>query len=147
MVWCLLSGHYNALLLILGALSCGLCLATYFGVERLAPHPRLNIKPMPHTSYVGWLIVEIFKSNIDVMKAVFNPSRIKPQMFEVKGGNLEEPGRVIYANSITLTPGTVSVEVGEDKLLVHALVQQTRDDLESNRMLNRVESLRGREKT
>ena len=147
LTWCLLSGHFSVLLLTLGVLSCLLCLAVFHRIDRAVIPPRLNIKTVPQVRYLAWLAVEIVKSNIDVMKAVVDPGRIKPQMFEVEGGNLEEPGRVIYANSITLTPGTVTVDVGEDRLLVHSLVQQTRDDLESKRMLHRVESLRGKEKS
>ena len=51
---------------------------------------------------------------------------------------LDEIGKVIYANSITLTPGTVSVEVNESSIRVHALLASTRSDLEGNSMRDMV---------
>jgi multicomponent Na+:H+ antiporter subunit E len=71
-------------------------------------------------------------ANIDVIKRILSPNiekAISPTWTVVSAKQKTRLGRVIFANSITLTPGTVSVEVGEDKILVHALSQEGADSL------------------
>ena len=75
-------------------------------------------------SYAPWLIKEIIVANIDVIKRILSPdikSAISPTWTIVNAKQKTQLYRVVFANSITLTPGTVSVEVGDDKILVHAL--------------------------
>ena len=146
--WLLLSGHTSPLLLSLGLVSVAAIVACAGRLE-LLDEEGVPVGLLPGLMRYGpWLVIQIIRSNLDVAKRIVTPKLpIHPTVIHVDAKDHTEVGRVTYANSITLTPGTVSVEVGEEKLLVHALVQQTRDDLESNRMLNRVESLRGREKT
>jgi len=75
--------------------------------------------------YLGWLMGEIVKSNIAVIARVIGPSHaIDPAMVEVKSGATSNLGRALFANSITLTPGTVTVEVSGATLKVHALVRE-----------------------
>ena len=142
LIWCLLSGHYTQLLLLLGVMSCLLCYGAYEKMATHTTHPKLIINPLGQVRYLVWLVVEIVKSNLDVMVAILSPGKIKPQVFSVQTGDLDEMGRVVYANSITLTPGTVSIEVCDSAIEVHTLLQKTRDDLETDHMLHRVEMLR-----
>ncbi|MDD3461416.1 Na+/H+ antiporter subunit E [Mesotoga sp.] len=70
--------------------------------------------------FVPIFIMEMVKANIDVAKRVLNPSLpINPSMVEVKTDLKGEISKLILANSITLTPGTLTVDIGEDRLLVH----------------------------
>lgn len=73
--------------------------------------------------YLPYLIKEIVKSNIDVMKIVLRPGplRVAPQMVKVPHTLQTSYGLITYCNSITLTPGTVTIEVGDDELLIHCL--------------------------
>lgn len=81
---------------------------------------QLGIRPFTH--YAPWLIWEIFKSNIAVTKIILAPKlNLQRNMIEVGAGPKTELGKVILANSITLTPGTVSVGMDGDRILVHAL--------------------------
>jgi multicomponent Na+:H+ antiporter subunit E len=73
--------------------------------------------------YLPYLIKEIYKANMDVLKIVWRPGplKIRPQMVKVPHDLKTSYALVTYCNSITLTPGTVTVEVGENELLIHAL--------------------------
>jgi multicomponent Na+:H+ antiporter subunit E len=76
----------------------------------------------PFTRYAPYLIREIVKSNLDVTKIILaRKMPLSRTMIEVHPHQKSELGRVILANSITLTPGTVSVNMGDDAILVHAL--------------------------
>ena len=81
--------------------------------------------------YLPWLVKEIFKSNIDVARRVLTPGRprISPRIIEAATTQHSDLGRVIYANSITLTPGTVSVRVHGTSITVHAIADDVADGL------------------
>ena len=77
-------------------------------------------------AYWSWLLVEIFKANWTVIKACLRSNLdIDPALVKVKTGCESDLARTVFANSITLTPGTVSVEVEGDKILVHALYEES----------------------
>jgi multicomponent Na+:H+ antiporter subunit E len=90
------------------------------------------------------LSVEIVKSSFDVARRVLSPSMpISPTVFEVDTSQHTMVGRVVYANSITLTPGTVTLDVQGDRLRVHALSRDTIDYLLSGEMDRRVTRAEG----
>ncbi len=129
-VWLLLSGHYTPLMLVFGALSCAFVafLAHRFDLVDHESHPLRVGWRLP--VYWLWLLVEIVKANFDVGKRILDPSLpIEPILFEVEASQKTDLGKVIFANSITLTPGTISVDVGEDRILVHALTREGADEL------------------
>lgn len=138
-MWLLMSGHYDALLISLGIAS---VLFTVF----LA----LRMEVVDHESYpthmTGRLIrfwtflaKEIVLANIDVARRILaGRSAISPRTFTLRMPQKTDLGRTIYANSITLTPGTVSMRMEGNDLLVHALTQETADDLSAERMARKV---------
>ena len=141
-IWLLLSGHYDPLLLTLGVLSCITCLyvtwkAKFIDEEGLPLHLLMRL-PI----YTLWLFKEIIKANIDTAKIIIlnNPD---PQNFRVKSSQKTEAGKVTYANSITLTPGTVTTELDGDILEVHALSSDMADDVKSGVMDKKVSWLEG----
>ena len=141
-IWLLLSGHYDPLLLTLGVLSCITCLyvtwkAKFIDEEGLPLHLLIRL-PI----YTLWLFKEIIKANIDTAKIIIinNPD---PQNFRVKSSQKTEAGKVTYANSITLTPGTVTTVLDGDILEVHALSSDMADDVKSGAMDKRVSWLEG----
>ena len=94
--------------------------------------------------YAPWLVWEVVKANIDVARRILTPSLpISPRMIKVKAGQRSDLGRVIYANSITLTPGTVSVDVEDSTILVHALTKEAADGVETGEMDRKVTRLEG----
>jgi multicomponent Na+:H+ antiporter subunit E len=124
-VWLLLSGHYEPLLLTFGAASCAfVCVIAHrFDVVDHESNPVHMSWRLP--GYWLWLLIEIVKANFDVARRVVDPRLpIDPRLFEVAPTQRTDLGRVIFANSITLTPGTISVEVEPDRILVHALTAE-----------------------
>ena len=144
-VWLLWSGHYEALIITFGVVSCALVLGVVLRMgiadEEAAP---LEVTPRILT-YVPWLMWEIAKANVDVALRILRPRLpIQPRIIRVRAGQRRDLARVIYANSITLTPGTVSVSTDGDHITVHALTTDAAEGLESGKMDRRVRRLEGR---
>ncbi len=141
--WLLWSGIYKPLLLSLGAFS---CLLTFVIVKRMGYFDedtfalRFSLRLL---AYWGWLIKEIVLSSLAVAKVVLHPRLpISCRVIELKASTPHAVGQVIFANSITLTPGTLTLDLYEGQLKVHALTQATADDLMSGEMDHRVARLR-----
>ena len=140
--WMLLSGHTSVLLLSLGLAS--VVLVTWL-VSRMDHNDKAPVRMLfsiKFISYLGWLIWQVIITNIDVAKRIWNPSLpIKPASRKIKVTIKDPLIKTIYANSITLTPGTVTTEVGEDYFIVHALNSEGLDELEEGEMQRRLISL------
>ncbi|PCJ76152.1 MAG: hypothetical protein COA53_02530 [Rhodobacteraceae bacterium] len=122
-LWLLLSGIYKPLTVGLGVVS---TLAVIFILARMdtidEDRVELHIRPLAFLSYQGWLLIEIAKASWAVTKIVLSPSmHLKQHMFSVPHTQKSDLGQVIFANSITLTPGTVTIETEPGRFLVHAL--------------------------
>ena len=123
LTWLLLSGVYKGLIIALGLLS--VLLTIYFvrrmdRVDGYAIHFSINI--FKFLGYFFWLLLEIAKSNIEVVKAIIKGNNhINKQMIFVSTSQRSDLGKVIFANSITLTPGTISLSLENNKVCVHAL--------------------------
>lgn len=142
-LWSLLSGHYTALLLALGLVSVlfVVYLANRMDVVDQEGHP-FHLRFMGVLSYWAWLIKEIILSNIDVTRRILHPGMpISPTIIKVRCTQPDDLGRVIYANSITLTPGTVSLDVNENVIEVHALSREAAEALKAGEMDRRVTEL------
>jgi multicomponent Na+:H+ antiporter subunit E len=142
--WLVLSGHYTPALVALGAVSALACTAAALRMRIVDAegHPIHLIFGL--LTYVPWLACEIFKSAWAVTKIIVDRRLpVSPSMTVVTASQRTTIGMFIYANSITLTPGTITVGQRGDKLTVHALVQQGAIDLEAGRMDRRVTRLEG----
>ena len=141
-VWLLLSGHYTPFILILGVVSCITIVTVTLRME-VADHEGLPIHlTWRALTYMPWLIIEIIKANFDVAKRVLSPSLpVTPTLLRVKASQSTDLGQVIYANSITLTPGTISVDVANNEILVHALSREGAESLLDGMMDRRVTSM------
>lgn len=94
--------------------------------------------------YVAWLGKEIVKSNLDVTRIILDPTLpISPQLRTFRVAPRTDLGKVIYANSITLTPGTITVGIVGDEFEVHALTRAAWDGTEEGEMGRRVQKLEG----
>ena len=95
--------------------------------------------------YTPWLIWEVFKSNLRMARIILAPRiRVDPSIVHFRASQRTDLGRFIYANSITLTPGTVTTGIVADDLEVHAIVQTEIDGSEENDMNRRVTWLEGK---
>ena len=136
--WWVLSGFTKPLLLTLGAISIGLVILICYRMKILdretAPYLTL-----PQTlAYFGWLFVEIVKANISVVRQIVSPDmEVSPTMTKIPTGSKSDLARTMFANSITLTPGTVSIALEEDHILVHALLSEMSDPEDFEEMSDR----------
>jgi multicomponent Na+:H+ antiporter subunit E len=145
-LWLLLSSHYVPLLIGLGALSVLLVvtIALRMDVVDREGHP-IHLSPKA-LLYWPWLAWEIVKSNVDVARRILSPTLpISPTVIRLKASQKSELGKVIYANSITLTPGTVSIDIDGDKIEVHALTREAAQALRTGDMDRRVTRFEGDE--
>ena len=105
---------------------------------------RLGLRPLP---YAVWLVKEVIEANFHVARRLLDPRLpIRPQLIRLKASQSEDLTRVVYANSITLTPGTVSVAIEDDEIVVHALTHSATDEDKSGEMDRRVTQLEGSRK-
>lgn len=138
-VWLMLSGHYSVLLLLLGVVSTLFVVLLAMRVELVDREVVLVLLKPRALLYWVWLGGEIIKSNIDVTRRILDPKlRISPRLLHVKASQRTDLGRVTYANSITLVPGTVAMSVDGDQITVHALTEAIAADLQSGEMDRRI---------
>ena len=144
-LWLLWSGHYtldHPLILIMGVLSCGFVvyLVSRLDIVDEEGHPIHLVRHL--ILYIPWLLWAIIKANIDVAKRILSPRLpIAPRIVRVNGTQKTDLCRVIFANSITLTPGTVSLDLDEEAIVVHALTEEAADDVQGGDMDRRVTAL------
>jgi len=147
LLWLFSSGYFMPLIIALGAGSIALVLwlAHRMDVIDHESHPvHMGIKGL---TYFPWLFVEIIKSNLEVASAILTaPKAIAPRTMQIMASQRSDVGRVTYANSITLTPGTITLHVDGNTFLVHALTQASAEGLHTGEMNRRVTKLEGRVK-
>lgn len=134
-LWLLLSGHYNVLLISLGLICSLLTVVLALRMEIIdhESHPLHLSRQLPR--FLVFLSREIVLANLDVVRRILTPGKsFSPQLRQLPLPQKTAVGQVIYANSITLTPGTVTVQLGTDSILIHALSREAADDLQTGRM-------------
>ena len=122
-LWLMLSGIYKPMLIGFGIVSVALVMVIVRRMDQVdGDHVRISIKPIQFFFYVLWLFLEIAKSNWRVTKIVLARTMpIRQNLFEVPYSQTSDLGQVIFANSITLTPGTLTIETETGDFLIHAL--------------------------
>ena len=129
-LWLLMSGIYQGFIVMLGFIAAAIAVFVVRRMDDVADTGRLEIrlKILITIGYFFWLLVEIAKSNWLVTKTILglNPS-IKQHFFKVPCTQETEVGKTTFANSITLTPGTISVEHEGEEIWVHALSYSEED--------------------
>lgn len=127
--WLALSGHWDVVHVGLGAAAAALVTVLNGGDRSLAT----MIRRLPWLgAYAGWLLVEIVRSNLQVARLVLDPRLpIDPVVLRVPGPPGGDLAVTTYANSITLTPGTVTLDEEDGMLTVHALTPVSEASLAS----------------
>lgn len=142
MLWGLLSGHTEPLLVgfgIFSVLLVGFLAQQMDGVEGPV---GLRHMGLPVIGYLAWLSREIVLSNLQVTREILRPRlALTPTALRVPASQRTALGRTLYANSITLTPGTVSMVVGANDILIHALMREGAESLLTGDMDRRVTAL------
>lgn len=143
--WWINSNYSNALLLSLGAASILLVLYIAHRMDVIDHESQPIHLSVNMPNYVIWLTKEVIISNISVVKHVWlGNSSISPTLATIDISQHTDLGKVIYANSITLTPGTVTVDIVGDRMTIHALIKDNIDTLKTGEMDRRVTEMESR---
>jgi multicomponent Na+:H+ antiporter subunit E len=142
--WLVLSGYFTAFLMSAGA-ACAVAVVWFaqrMDVIDAEGHPvQLGWRIL---AYWAWLSKEIVKSAWDVSKIIVDPRLpISPSLVRFRPSQKTTVGLVIHANSITLTPGTISIDAEQGEFLVHALTQAGAEGLTAGDMDRRVSACEG----
>lgn len=135
-VWLLLSQSYTLFHIALGLfVSFGVALLnTERGKSRLQ-----NVRWLRVLAYVPWLLSRVLQSGIHLSYLILHPRLpIDPKLIRYHTDLKEQAGIVLLGNSITLTPGTITAEVNSNELVVHAMDDDSADDLTSLRMEQKI---------
>ena len=120
--WMLLSGHGEPLILAFGMLSSLLVTLLIARMDSRDGEPATFRPGIRVMHYFGWLFWQVVRSNIDVARRIWNPSLpIRPSWQRLDTEVTTPLEKTLYANSITLTPGTLSVELDGEWLYVHCV--------------------------
>ena len=140
--WLLWSGHLEVLLVSLGVLACALVLIMSRRMGVMDDEgPRVDAA-WRLAAYAPWLLWQIVLANIDVARRILHPRLpIAPRVIRVRARQKSALGRTIFANSITLTPGTVSMDLEGDDIVVHALTKEAAEELQGGAMNDRIAGL------
>lgn len=134
-IWLTNSGMFSTLPLLLGLAS--IVFVVWLGhkmdvVDQEAQPFHLTAR-LP--AFYWWLFKKLLQANVDVVKHVWRPVlAITPCTATVKASQQSDMGKVIYANSITLTPGTVALDLKADTIVVHSLTREGLEDLQTGEM-------------
>ena len=142
--WILMNGQWTSEIAITGGV---ICVALYlFMLCFMDYSPKKEWAFIRHIAkgivYLAWLIGEIFRSAMGVIHFIWSPKEIvESVLVSFTPGIENEPQRVLLADSITLTPGTVTVSMHDGKYLVHALDSSMAEGIGESDMVKRVRKL------
>lgn len=141
-LWCIFSGMFDAFHLALGVISC--LIVTVISGDLIfkeknvtAEHIREGIR---FIKYLPWLMYQILLANIHVAYLVLHPKMpIEPFVINYQSKLKKDVAKVVFANSIILTPGTITMDITEkNEYIVHCISQKVADDLKTGEMEERV---------
>ena len=141
--WLVWSGLFKTLLLFLGFMSSVICLWLALRMRLFDDYLFSLPAGLAMLRYWMWLAREVMKSSLAVAKIVLSPSLpISPRVARIRAGSEHPYDQVLFANSITLTPGTLSMDLDKGYITVHSLTEAGMRDLLSGEMNRRITALR-----
>ncbi len=142
-LWLLMSGIFTPLLIGLGLISTLAVVGIARRMQLFNNDPSGTVLgPTSLISYLFWLVVMVLKADWAVLKVIFSRKmRLKQRLIRVSATQNSDIGKVVFANSITLTPGTITVETEGNHFLVHALNDEAADLVGLKEMDARVTAL------
>lgn len=147
-MWLGWSGHYTLEQPLIAAFGVFSCLVAYLLAARMrGQYPRMSGRTLGLSTiaYMPWLLWEILKANLAVARIILDPALpIRRQIVRVRAGQRGEGARVLHANSITLTPGTISLAIRGDYILVHAIDDAAAEGVVDGKMDAKVKRLETR---
>lgn len=140
--WLLLSGYIQPLLLSFGAVSVALVVLVLKRMDKLDPELKQFKFDFSIVRYFPWLLKEIMSSSFHVTKLIWrSPKDLSPTLAKISLKNIPKGKRVLYANSITLTPGTLSLDMNKHEITVHALQAASVEELQDGAMERKIVEL------
>ena len=145
LAWLAWSGHLETRMLVFGGLSVAAVVGITRRMDRYSGADRDEHLGLWVVLYLPWLLWQIFWANLAVARIVLDPKLpIRPRLVRIPSSQRTATGQVLFANSITLTPGTISLDVRDDTILVHALTPEAAGGLQDGEMDRRISRLERR---
>ena len=145
--WLLLSGYIQPLLLGFGAVSVIVVLFVLKRMDDVDQEKQEIGTGLRLIRYTPWLIGQILSSSLQVTKLIWgSPNKVSPSLAKISADNIPPDRRALYANSITLTPGTLSVDIVDDEIIVHALQESSIEELKQKAMEKKIIQIWGENK-
>ena len=140
--WVLLSGHYTTLFLGLGGVSVLLVIWLLRRMDMTDHAPSSLYPSLGLLGYGGWLLTCVVRANIDLARRIWDPQLpIRPSWTRLDTQVSTPLQKTLYANSITLTPGTLTTEVQDDHFRIHSLSKDNICSLQRGDMERRIRRL------
>lgn len=145
-LWILFNGRWTNEIAIIGVVVCGLLYAFMCAFMGYSPRKEWALaRKLPAIlRYLLYLVGEIFKSAWCTIRFIWSPKVVvQPQVTSFRTRLKTDAGKVVLGNSITMTPGTITVDVRGDEILVHCLDESLAEGLEDSEMERRILALEG----
>ena len=143
-IWIVFSGQFDFFHLSLGLISSlfiTLISSSFYFTNRSKSFGNRLAETARIPGYLLWLLWEIILSNIHILKLALTPGDIKdldPSLVRIKTNLKTDYGKYILANSITLTPGTITIDIDGDELLIHSISKHTQTGVEGKTMEQKI---------
>jgi multicomponent Na+:H+ antiporter subunit E len=125
-IWATLSGLFKPIIIMFAFISVFVVLMLTLRLRLMDTVAVPYLRIVSYLRYWVWLFIEILKANGPVIRACLRTEMdINPALVRVRTRCRSDVARTVFANSITLTPGTVTVDIDGDRLLVHALYEES----------------------
>lgn len=140
--WLLLSGYFQPLLLGFGIISIAVVLYALHRMDSVDHEPTEVNSGHRIIRYSAWLLGQITLSSLGVTRLVWGSNdKLTPTLEKIPASGIPADKRVLYANSITLTPGTLSLDLKNDEITVHALQKSSLEELKQGGMEAKITSM------
>ncbi len=136
--WLVLSGHYDLFHVGWGIVSAAVVTFFSVGLPSLDTGRQNRLRFWSLVTYLPWLFLQVVLANLHVAYLVLHPNAIRPQIIRVKTRLSGDLAKTTLGNSITLTPGTITMDIQDDELIVHALSEKVARELANGQMERRV---------
>ncbi len=143
--WILLSGEFTFILITTGIVAS--LIVAYLSHDIFIVKPDIKVETrrvLKFTKYLPWLVWKVILANVEIAYLVLHPKMlVDPQIIRFETDLKTDLGIVTLANSITLTPGTITVEANKEEFVIHAIWQKSVEGIIDGEMLRKVKEIEG----
>lgn len=137
--WLLLSGFFKPLLLSFGLISVALVLVLLHRMDNTDTENQKLAFNLSFLRYILWLLGQVVSSSLEVTRLVWGSRKeLRPAIGKLPIDKVPKKSRVLYANSITLTPGTLSIDIDDKYVTIHALNEESLESLKHGDMVDKI---------